>query len=83
MYRLGDQVLLSRLMGEDINPPVRVQVTGVQMPQKGRLLEYEVTIHAKSRETGREVKDLKCWVKREWLAPAHIVIQEAPETPFD
>jgi hypothetical protein len=82
-YQLGEEVILQRLMGEDLDPPVRVQVTDHCLHERGRLFQYEVTVDAKSRDTGREVKDLRCWVKADWLAPAHIVIQETPETPWD
>lgn len=83
-YQVGEEVILNRLMGEDVNPPVRVQITDqANVLEKGRLFQYEIAMNAKSIQTGREVKNLKCWVKAEWLAPAQIVINEAPETPWD
>lgn len=83
VYQLGEEVILNRLMGEDLDPPVRVRVTDHALHERGRLFTYEVVMHAMSRDTGREVKDLKCWVKTEWLAPASIVIHETPENPWD
>lgn len=84
IYTVGDEVILNRLMGEDLDPPVRVKITDQALGEgKGRLFMYEVAVHAKAIETGREVHDLKCWVKEDWLVPAQIVIQETPESPFD
>lgn len=82
-YQLGEEVILNRLMGEELDPPVRVQVIDHALHERGRLFEYEIQVDAKSRDTGREVRNLRCWVKSDWLAPAHIVIQEVPETPWD
>jgi len=82
VYEVGEEALLTALMGETLDPPARVRIVSAT-PGKG-LLEYEVSIpRVKAIETGRTVDDLHVWAMAKWLAPVQIVIQEMPESPFD
>lgn len=82
VYEVGEEALLTDLMGESLDPPCRVRISDRHLG-KG-LLEYEVTIpRIQAIETGRIVDDLHVWAMAKWLAPVEIVIQEVPESPYD
>jgi hypothetical protein len=82
VFEVGDEALLTDLLGESIDPPCRVRIVGAT-PGRG-LLEYEVVMpRVKVVETGRTVDDLHVWAMAKWLVPAQIVIQEIPEWPCD
>ena len=81
MYQVGEKVLLCRLLGQEVDPPVQCVVTRTGLISF--LLDYEIEVpRVETIDTGRVVENVRVWAKDDWLAPDEIVINEMPES-FD
>lgn len=68
-FAVGDEVLLSRLMGQTVDPPARARV--VSNTLSSLLYSYAIECDA-----------VRFLVMNDWIRPYQFVIQEV-ETPWD
>lgn len=74
-FNIGDDVLLLRLMGEELQPPLRAYVVRTEIAS----LTYSYMLSV----TSLSGKQRSVMVKEDWICPADLLIQEQPDTPWE